>query len=223
LAIGVDGAGLANAEAEATWIAHHLNGDTLLGAEATPAAVSRALANYNVIHFSCHGLFRQRTPMESALLLAGGELRAGDLLEKIRRDKLRLNAEIVTLSACDTGLNKLTPGDELLGFTRAFLGAGARSLLVALWPVHELPTRLLMEYFYTAWSGGASKAAALAAAQRFVAELDQAAVAAHLVGYGVDAQEIAALLALFEKMLPGPRPFAHPTYWGAFVLVGDGG
>lgn len=216
LAVGVDDAGLSNAEAEAKRIAHHLAGDALTGAAATPDAVCHAIANYEVIHFSCHGLFRQRTPMQSALMLAGGELRALDLLAGVR-----LNAEIVTLSACDTALNQLTPGDELLGFTRAFLGAGARSLLVALWPVHEIPTRLFMEHFYAAWSQGASKAAALGSAQRFVATLEPEQLRVHLESYGFATAEAADLLALFAQMLPGPHPFAHPYYWAAFILTGD--
>ena len=73
-----------------------------------------------------------------------GLLTAGEILP------LRLRAELVVLSACDTGLNKLTHGDELFGLTRAFLAAGVRSLLVTLWPVPDIAARLFMERFYSA-------------------------------------------------------------------------
>ena len=225
---------LAHAEAEAAWIARQLSGTatsttlstSLLGEAATPDAVCDALSGHNpstgsghrVIHFSCHGRFRRREPMSSGLALAGGELTAAEVLQSVR-----LGADIVTLSACDTGLNRLTHGDELLGLTRAFLGAGARSLLVALWPVHEIPTRLFMEHFYATWMGGASRAAALAEAQRYVRSMDAEALHARLADYGLSPSEITDLLDLFETMLPGRRPFDHPYYWGAFLLIGAPG
>lgn len=216
LAIGVDSEGLAHAEAEASWIAGWLRGTTLLGAAATPAAVCEALADYAVIHFSCHGRFRQRQPMASALVLAGGELTAAALLQQVQ-----LQAELVTLSACDTGLSEIVPGDELMGLTRAFLGCGARSLLVTLWPVHEIPTRLLMEQFYQSWRQGATKAAALGAAQRYVAALTLTELQTQLARYGLAPATIDATLALFQQMWPGPQPFAHPYYWAPFLLIGD--
>lgn len=216
LAIGVNADGLAHAEAEAAWIAHLCGGQTLLGTDATQEVVLAHLAQPRVIHFSCHGHFRQRDPMQSALQVSGGELTAATLLATVR-----LQADLVTLSACDTGLNHLRPGDEPLGLTRAFLGCGARSLLVSLWPVHEIPTRLLMERFYQVWQGGASKAAALRTAQRDLAALDWERLAARLQTYGLTQAASAATLQTFQQMAAGQRPFDHPTYWGAFLLIGD--
>ncbi|MFQ5340107.1 MAG: CHAT domain-containing protein [Anaerolineae bacterium] len=234
LAIGVNSDGLAHAEAEAGWIARQLSGTALLGEAATPDAVRAALSRHGVIHFSCHGHFRRREPMASGLALApstgrrgepvepsgrrGGELTAAEVLRSVR-----LEADVVTLSACDTGLNRLTPGDELLGLTRAFLGAGARSLLVALWPVHEVPTRLFMERFYEAWLAGASRARAVAEAQRYVRSIDTETLRSRLAEYGLSLSEANDLLGLFETMLPGRQPFDHPYYWGAFLLIGDPG
>ena len=209
---------LAHAEAEAGWIAHQFSGAALLGEAATPDAVRAALSGQRVIHFSCHGHFRRREPMASGLALAGGELTAAEVLRSVR-----LEAEVVTLSACDTGLNRLTPGDELLGLTRAFLGAGARSLLVALWPIHEVPTRLFMERFYEAWLAGAARARAVAEAQRYVRSIDQETLRSRLAEYGLSLSEVNDLLDLFETMLPGRQPFDHPYYWGAVLLIGDPG
>jgi CHAT domain-containing protein/Tfp pilus assembly protein PilF len=216
LAIGVDGGGLFHAEAEAQWIARQLQGETLLGAQATCAVVRQALPEYAVIHFSCHGHFRQHDAWASSLALADGELTALDLMHSGR-----LKADLVTLSACDTGLNELHPGDELMGLTRAFLGSGARSLLVTLWPVYELPTRLFVEHFYQSWRAGVSKAAALASAQRHLMGMNRATLEKALRVYGLDPAAVAETMRQFEMMLPGEYPFAHPYYWGAFLLMGD--
>ncbi len=218
LAIGVDGDGLAHAEAEATWIAERSPGATLLGKAATRNAVLTALADYQLIHFSCHGHFRRRDPMASALQLADGELTAAQLLQQVQ-----LQATLVVLSACDTGLNQLHPGDELMGLTRAFLGCGARSLLVTLWPVHEIPTRLLMTHFYACWQQGDGKAMALRRAQSYVATLTLPALADALQSFGLSPAAATGTISQFQAMLPGSHPFAHPYYWGAFLLIGDAG
>ncbi len=216
LAIGVNGSDLHHAEAEAAWLAARLQGDLLLGPSATRRAVEKALPDYAVIHFSCHGHFRQRNPLESALALTDGALTALDLLHIGR-----LSAQLVTLSACDTGLNQLHPGDELMGLTRAFLGCGTRSLLVTLWPVHEIPTRIFFEYFYRRWMEGATKARALVDAQHYLVEMDAETLQTRLAEYGLDPSITAETIGLFHAMLPGVHPFAHPYYWGAFILIGD--
>lgn len=177
--------------------------------------VCDALPFYDVVHFSCHGHFRQRTPLESALELSDGELTAANLLESVQ-----LNADLVTLSACDTGLNVLHPGDELMGLTRAILGCGARSLLATLWPVHEIPTRLFIEHFYEMWMAGATKARAVQEAQRFVANIDINQLHARFEQYGMAPEVVLDRLRLFQAMLPDQKPFDHPYYWGGFILIG---
>ena len=88
--------------------------------------------------------------MFSALHLADGWLTARDAYD------LRLRCSLVTLSACETGINAVTPGDELLGLVRGFLAAGAPALLVSLWPVDDATTVQFMSHFYTAWLAGAT-------------------------------------------------------------------
>ena len=78
---------------------------------------------------------------------------------------LRLNCALVTLSACETGLNALTPGDDLVGLARGFFLAGAPSLLVSLWMVNDAAAAALMASFYRALLGGMRPAAALRQAQ----------------------------------------------------------
>ena len=75
-------------------------------------------------------------------------------------------ADLVTLSACETGLGRVGRGDEQWGFVRTFLAAGAKSVAVSLWDVNDESTRLLMETFYQGYRGGEGRAAALSAAQR---------------------------------------------------------
>ncbi len=111
------------------------------------------------LHLATHGFFRQDNPMFSSVRLADGPLNFYDVFD------LELDAELVTLSACNTGLNKLSPGDELSGLMRGFLYAGAPSLMVSLWAVNDRSTSELMQSFYRHLSGGATKRGALRSAQ----------------------------------------------------------
>ncbi|MFH2045874.1 MAG: CHAT domain-containing protein [Pseudomonadota bacterium] len=103
---------------------------------------------YSIIHLAVHGMFDIDKPLDSALLLAAdtidnGLLRAGDLYN------LSLSADLVTLSACETALGKVATGDDVIGFTRGFLYAGAHSLISSLWQVDDEATRDIMVNFYT--------------------------------------------------------------------------
>ncbi|RGA01223.1 CHAT domain-containing protein [Microbispora triticiradicis] len=132
-------------------------------AQATREALIARLAEPggapDVIHFATHGVFDPMEPMRSGIELAGGRLTAEDILG------LRLDVDLVTLAACETGVSERRPGDELIGLTRALLYAGAPSALVALWRVDELSTSMLFGRFYAALRAGASKAEALRQAQ----------------------------------------------------------
>jgi CHAT domain-containing protein len=110
--------------------------------EATIAAFRADSAAANLIHLACHGLFRADNPMFSALKLHDDWLTAVDILQ------LNLNNCLVTLSACESGQSQVQAGDELLGLARAFIGAGAASLVVSLWIVHDETTASLMSEWY---------------------------------------------------------------------------
>ncbi len=102
---------------------------------------------YAAVHFACHGVFDPESPLDSALLLArdarnDGRLTAAELF------RLRLGAPLVTLSACQTGLAEITPGDDLVGLTRGFIFAGAGAVVASLWSVDDQATAALMEQFY---------------------------------------------------------------------------
>jgi len=113
-----------------------------------------------VLHLACHGNFRLDNPLFSSLHLADGWLTV--------RDVYRLNltcCELVTLSACETGVNALAPGDEWLGLARGFFSAGAPALLVSQWIVDDEATAGLMVDFYSRLRAGVGPASALRYAQ----------------------------------------------------------
>ncbi len=104
----------------------------------------------DLIHLACHGVFDADQPMRSGILLApspGGHLNEA-ILTAEQVYSLRLRARLVTLSACQSGLSVSAPGEELFGLSRAFMYAGAATVLVSLWPVDDLSTGLLMKSFY---------------------------------------------------------------------------
>jgi CHAT domain-containing protein len=111
------------------------------------------------LHLACHGQFRPDNPLFSGLHLADGFVTVRDICRQ------RLNAEVVTLSACETGLSKIFAGDEILGLSRGFLSAGAKSLILSLWTVNDAATSDLMKEFYINLSHGKSASEALRLAQ----------------------------------------------------------
>jgi CHAT domain-containing protein len=133
----------------------------LSGEAATEQAFRRHAPEADVIHLASHAVFRQDNPLFSAIRLADGWLSLYDLYG------LRLRASLVTLSACETGVNDVQAGDELVGLARGFFQAGAASLVVSLWAVNDVLTARLMERFYARIDNGSGvgPAAAMRLAQ----------------------------------------------------------
>lgn len=130
--VGVSDELIPYAEREACAVAERITAATrLIGREATTQRVKEALRGAGAIHIAAHARFIHENPMASGIKLADGWLTARELCA------LRLEGAAVTLSGCDTGRSALTAGEELMGLTRAFLLAGARSLLLTLWPAHD--------------------------------------------------------------------------------------
>jgi tetratricopeptide (TPR) repeat protein len=132
----------------------------LVEEHATLAALRTHAPSADVLHLACHGQFRPDNPLFSALRLADAWLTARDAYD------LDLNCGLVTLSACETGVNAVVSGDELIGLVRGFFSAGAPSLLVSLWMVDDQTTALLMSSFYYRLRQGDRPATALRYAQR---------------------------------------------------------
>ena len=131
------------------------NARTFLGTEASEEVLRTHGPSSSTVHIATHGYFRQDNPMFSSIRLGGSYLSLYDLCH------LHLPTELVVLSGCATGLNVVTPGDELIGLVRGLLQAGAQSLLLSLWDVHDESTREFMVAFYSRLQMGMSKSAAV--------------------------------------------------------------
>ena len=129
--------------------------ELFVGAQANEQVLREKGLQSRLVHIATHGKFRQDNPMFSGIRLGDAYLNLYDLYQ------LKLNAELVTLSGCATGMNVVTPGDELLGLIRGLLYAGAHSLLLTLWDVHDQSTSDFMVRFYRRFQDGQGKAAAL--------------------------------------------------------------
>jgi CHAT domain-containing protein len=114
----------------------------LLGENATIKNLHKNLAETSILHLACHGKFRPDNPMFSSLRLYNENLLISDT------QNLDLKNCLVVLSACETGLNKIIAGEELIGIARGFLSAGASSLVLSLWSVNDQATLELMQKFY---------------------------------------------------------------------------
>lgn len=150
---------LPGAEEEAQKIAKLFNVEPFIGPTATEANAIARMEGASLIHIATHGILDYSGLLGSLAFTPttneDGFLTAREIAN------LDIEAELVVLSACDTGRGELSDGDGVIGLSRAFLGAGAANLVMSLWPVPDAATAVLMEEFYRSWQGGASKAEAL--------------------------------------------------------------
>jgi tetratricopeptide (TPR) repeat protein len=212
-------------------------------------ATSKELAGYRYIHLATHGDLNDRLPLQSAVILsrdhlpdplkqleAGRPVYTGRLTAEEVLERWDLHADLVTLSACQTALGKYEGGEGFVGFTQALLLSGARSVCLSLWKVDDTATALLMQRFYANLLGQRpglkkplGKAEALAEAKDWLRNLtaEEAARQAAALTQGVARGKGRKALPLLPRSKAQgvgkvARPFAHPYYWAAFVLVGDG-
>lgn len=174
------------AEQEAREVARRLGVRALPGHEATQATVQRELARVRQAHLSTHAFFEAGDPFASGIRLAGGDtLTAREVMAQ------PLSTRFMVLSACETGVQKVRPGDELMGLARAFLYAGVTSLVLSLWAVNDPVTKALMLRFYDRlYDRSGHKIASTAQALR---------------------------AAMLETRAVSP----HTYYWASFALFGN--
>ncbi len=211
-------------------------------------AAAGELQRFQYVHLAAHAVMDDRVAMRSALVLSqdeqpdafervlSGEEPHGRWLtaEQIVRT-WKLNAELVTLSACETAMGRDAGGEGHWGFSQALLIAGARSLLLSLWKVDDTATLLLMTRFYADYLGQfdeprggvpprtrMSKAVALREAQCWMRGLS-AADRDSLITHSAAPSQTRGT-DRYEPVTPATadHPYEHPYYWAAFVLIGDG-
>ena len=130
---------------EARELAALLGVTPVIGEQVTRDKVLTSVPGADLVHVAGHALFSSEDPLDSGLRLSGGDtLTAAQIF-----GWQSLNASLVTLSGCETGVSANHPGDELIGLVRAFLYARASAVVVSLWPVRDKSTGFLMRQFYT--------------------------------------------------------------------------
>jgi CHAT domain-containing protein len=134
--------------------------ESFIGKEANFTNYTKNAPDFDILHLACHGQFRPENPLFSSLHLADGFVTVRDICSQ------KLIAELVVLSACETGLNKIFAGDEILGLARGFLTAGAGSLILSLWTVNDEATTELMKDFYAELQRGKTISASLRKVQQ---------------------------------------------------------
>jgi CHAT domain-containing protein len=134
--------------------------ELFLGSRATSQILRERGSASSLLHIATHGTYRQDNPMFSGIRLGDGYLNLYDLYQ------IRLPAKLVTLSGCATGMNFVSAGDELLGLQRGLFCAGATSLLLSLWDVHDESTSALMQEFYKRYIQTGDMASALQSAMK---------------------------------------------------------
>jgi CHAT domain-containing protein len=163
---GFDFSPLPNSRKEVLQIAQNFpkqRVDIYLGLEAKEQVVKRAsVEDYQIIHFACHGFLDERAPLRSALVLTPDDnLEEDGFLQAREVYQLRLKADLVVLSACQTGRGRLENGEGILGLPRIFFYAGAGSTISSLWKISDRSAYLLMRDFYRFLAGGNDEAQAM--------------------------------------------------------------
>ncbi len=213
-------------------------------------ASNGTLGQCRYVHLATHGIADHRFPLRSAVILARDRLPDpfqqieagrhpydGRLTAEKVLQSWDLKAELVTLSACQSALGKYAHGEGVMGFALALLLSGSRSVCLSLWKVDDAATALLMDRFYhnllgkrQGLAGPLGKAAALAEAKAWLRNLtqDEAAKRVASLTQGVARSKDQKALPLLPAVPAAPagagvqaRPYAHPYYWAAFVLIGD--
>ncbi|MHC4788062.1 MAG: CHAT domain-containing protein, partial [Planctomycetota bacterium] len=184
------------------------------------------LAGSRYIHLATHGIADSARPELSALMLARVPKDADfdGMLQMREVFHLKLDADLVVLSACQTGLGKQLRGEGMVGLATAFFFAGTPSLVLSLWSVSDVSTALLMHRFYGNLLAGRDKAAALREAKAWLRNLTRNQIA-ELGGRDPHLPDLTRGLTEVKRAdkgeLAGQKPFAHPHHWAPFVVTGD--
>jgi CHAT domain-containing protein len=162
-----------------------------------------------------------RREVATALASAPAVHLAGD--EPLSVDDLLVTplttVKLAVLSACESGIIGEAVPDEMIGLPVALLQAGARTVVATQWAVQDLATSLVVGEFYSRWRSGATPAAALQAAQMWLASATFGDLSKR---FPAMFEERAPVGGVARRIWERARPYAHPTAWAAFTVVGDG-
>jgi CHAT domain-containing protein/Tfp pilus assembly protein PilF len=191
-----------------------------IGKEATEEKSKTLSAKYDILHFATHAKLNEDDPLSSAVLLAKEDKEDGRL-EVREIFGMDLKANLVVLSGCETGLGKLSTGDELVGLTRAFIYAGTPSVVASLWSVDDSSTAHLMASFYRNLKT-MSKVEALRQAQLDVIRGERRSDLLARRGVGGVGKLGETPNASLSAPSSNSVSTSHPYFWAPFILVGDG-
>jgi len=183
---------LPGATEEVNAISKLMRGESWINEDATETNFKKHSGDYDVLHLAMHSLLNDEEPRYSELLFnRRKDIENDGYLTIAEIYNLKLNAQLVVLSACSSGFGKIQHGEGPISLSRAFSYAGCPSVVMSLWKVPDLVTTSIMKNFYESLSDGLSKDEALRAAQ-----------------------------VKFLKQNSDPI-YAHPYYWAGFVVIGD--
>ncbi len=171
-------------------INNHIRSDLYLDREANIKNFNEIASGYQVIHLATHATANDEFPDYSYLAFSESDSSASTLFIKDLYNK-QINAQLVTLSACQTGIGQLQKGEGMMSMSKGFYYAGAKSIVKSLWKINDKSTALLMDNLYKELSKGKSKDEALRNAK------------------------LSYLASTDDEILK------HPYYWAAFVVSGD--
>lgn len=184
------------ASQEVSQILKFFGGDSWVGEQATEKGFKKIAGTYDIYHLAMHGLINDQEPMRSYLAFQQEDLMLTDefndnFLSVAELYALNLDARMVVLSACNTGVGQLHQSEGLISLARAFSYGGASSIVMTMWSVSDRSTAQLMTFFYKNLKKGKSKDEALRQAK----------------------------LSYLEKV--DDPLFSHPYFWGGFMVVGE--
>jgi CHAT domain-containing protein len=172
--------------------------------------------NFNILHIATHGFLNNKYPMNSYLLMLPDDKNDGQLsVDEIFEQNLK--SKLVVLSACETGLGRLSNGDELIGLSRAFIYAGTPAIVVSLWPVDDASTALLMTRFHQYYTAGFKPQEAISLAQRDLIKNNFNSSVKRGANNVVWDEALE-----FEINKGNKSKNKNPFFWAPFILIGYG-
>ncbi|CAD5253518.1 MULTISPECIES: CHAT domain-containing tetratricopeptide repeat protein [unclassified Imperialibacter] len=157
---------LPGARKEVEYVGDIFNSLARLGKDASESSFKQEAADFSILHLATHSIVNESDADYSKLVFSEGDDNEDGFLHAFELINLHLNADLVTLSACNTGVGKIEEGEGVMSLARSFRSAGVPSVVMSLWPASDKSTPELMRHFYENLSKGQPKDLALANAKR---------------------------------------------------------